>query len=77
VVVYPKPDFTPTTYTILNFPVPDIDAAVDELAAKDVTFEHYDGFEHDEKGISRMGGGPAIAWFRDPAGNVIAVLEQP
>jgi hypothetical protein len=76
-MVYPKPDFTPATYTILNFPVPDIDAAVDELAAKGVTFERYDGFEQDEKGISRTGGGPAISCFTDPAGHVMAVLEQP
>jgi hypothetical protein len=60
-----------------QLPAPDINAAVDELAAKGVTFERYDGSEQDEKGISRMGGGPAIAWFTDPAGNVMAVLEQP
>ena len=77
VMVYPKPDFTPATYTILNFPVPDVDAAVDEFTAQGVTFERYDGFEQDEKGISRTSGGPAIAWFTDPAGNVMAVLEQP
>ena len=74
--VYPKPDFLPATYTILNFPVDDIDAAVDELGRRGVTFERYDGFEQDEKGISRMDEGPPIAWFKDPAGNILAVLEM-
>jgi catechol 2,3-dioxygenase-like lactoylglutathione lyase family enzyme len=74
-LIYPKPDFTPATYTILNFPVEDVDAAVEELTARGVTFEHYDGFDQDEKGIAR-GQGPAIAWFKDPAGNILAVLEQ-
>jgi catechol 2,3-dioxygenase-like lactoylglutathione lyase family enzyme len=75
-IVYPKPDFTPATYTILNFPVDDIDQAVDELGARGVSFERYDGFEQDEKGIAR-GGGPHIAWFRDPAGNILSVLQEP
>jgi predicted enzyme related to lactoylglutathione lyase len=75
VMVYPKEDFVPATYTILNFPVADIDEAVRELAARGVTFQRYDGFEQDEAGIAR-GMGPAIAWFTDPAGNVIAVLEE-
>ena len=74
-LIYPKPDFTPATYTILNFAVDDIDAAVDELAARGVTFERYEGFEQDEKGISRGGGGPEIAWFKDPAGNILSVLS--
>jgi catechol 2,3-dioxygenase-like lactoylglutathione lyase family enzyme len=74
-LVYPKPDFTPATYTILNFPVEDIDAAVDELSARGVSFERYDDFDQDEKGIAR-GPGPQIAWFTDPAGNILAVLEQ-
>jgi len=74
--VYAKPDHTPATYTILNFEVGDIDAAVDELGARGVTFERYEGFEQDEKGIAR-GQGPDIAWFKDPAGNVLAVLRQP
>jgi catechol 2,3-dioxygenase-like lactoylglutathione lyase family enzyme len=75
-LVYPKPDFEPATYTILNFPVADIDEAVDELASRGVAFELYDGFGQDEKGIARGGEqGPSIAWFRDPAGNVLAVLE--
>jgi catechol 2,3-dioxygenase-like lactoylglutathione lyase family enzyme len=73
-LVYPKPDFVPATYTILNFPVEDVDAAVDELGARGVRFERYDDFDQDEKGIFR-GGGPTIAWFKDPAGNVLAVLE--
>jgi predicted enzyme related to lactoylglutathione lyase len=74
-IIYPKPDFTPATYTILNFPVDDIDAAVDDLTARGVAFERYDGFDQDEKGIFR-GGGPLIAWFTDPAGNVLSVLQQ-
>jgi predicted enzyme related to lactoylglutathione lyase len=74
-LVYQKPDFTPATYTILNFPVDDIDKAVDELAARGVRFERYDGFEQDEKSISR-GEGPYIAWFKDPAGNVLSVLQE-
>jgi catechol 2,3-dioxygenase-like lactoylglutathione lyase family enzyme len=75
-LVYRKPDFTPATYTILNFQVDDVDRAVDELAARGVRFERYDGFEQDEKGISRGGGGPLIAWFKDPAGNILSVLEE-
>jgi catechol 2,3-dioxygenase-like lactoylglutathione lyase family enzyme len=74
VLVYPKPDHTPATYTILNFPVDDVDAAVDELTSRGVTFERYDGMGQDEKGIMR-GQGPDIAWFRDPAGNVLSVLK--
>ena len=74
-LVYQKPDYTPATYTILNFPVDDIDKAVDELAARGVRFERYDDFEQDEKGISR-GEGPYIAWFKDPAGNVLSVLQE-
>jgi catechol 2,3-dioxygenase-like lactoylglutathione lyase family enzyme len=73
--VYPKPDFVPATYTILNFPVDDIDQAVDELTARGVRFERYEGteFETDPKGIQRQGDG-AIAWFTDPAGNILSVL---
>ena len=74
-LVYQKPDFVPATYTILNFPVDDIDKAVDELAARGVRCERYDGFEQDEKGIAR-GPGPAIAWFKDPAGNILSVLQE-
>jgi catechol 2,3-dioxygenase-like lactoylglutathione lyase family enzyme len=74
-LLYQKPDFTPATYTVLNFPVPDIDEAVDQLAAKGVRFERYEGFDQDDKGIAR-GDGPNIAWFKDPAGNILSVLEQ-
>jgi catechol 2,3-dioxygenase-like lactoylglutathione lyase family enzyme len=75
ILVYPKPDHTPASFTILNFPVDDIDEAVDELTERGVRFERYDGLEQDEKGIFR-GGGPYIAWFKDPAGNVLSVLQQ-
>jgi catechol 2,3-dioxygenase-like lactoylglutathione lyase family enzyme len=74
-LIYQKPDFTPATYTILNFPVDDIDEAVDGLSGRGVRFERYDDFEQDEKGIAR-GQGPSIAWFKDPAGNILSVLEQ-
>jgi catechol 2,3-dioxygenase-like lactoylglutathione lyase family enzyme len=74
-IVYVKPGHTPADYTILNFPVDDIDTAVDELAAHGVRFERYDGLGQDEKGINRAGG-PYIAWFKDPAGNVLAVLQE-
>ena len=73
-LVYPKPGHTPADYTILNFPVDDIDKAVDELTARGVQFERYEGFDQDEKGIFR-GEGPLIAWFTDPAGNVLSVME--
>jgi catechol 2,3-dioxygenase-like lactoylglutathione lyase family enzyme len=74
VLVYPKPDHTPATYTILNFPVDDIDEAVDALAARGVQFERYEGLGQDEKGVSRDPG-PPIAWFRDPAGNILSLLQ--
>jgi catechol 2,3-dioxygenase-like lactoylglutathione lyase family enzyme len=74
-LVYHKPDFTPATYTILNFPVDDVEKAVDELASRGVRFERYDGFEQDDKGISR-GPGPTIAWFKDPAGNILSVHSE-
>jgi catechol 2,3-dioxygenase-like lactoylglutathione lyase family enzyme len=74
-MIYVKPDYTPATYTILNFPVGDVDQAVDDLAARGVRFERYDGFEQDEKGIFH-GPGPQIAWFRDPAGNILSVHEE-
>jgi catechol 2,3-dioxygenase-like lactoylglutathione lyase family enzyme len=76
-LIYPKADFTPATYTILNFPVDDIEKAVDELVARGIRFERYDGFEQDEKGISKVEGGPYIAWFTDPAGNILSVLQEP
>jgi catechol 2,3-dioxygenase-like lactoylglutathione lyase family enzyme len=74
-LIYAKPDHTPADYTILNFPVEDIDAAVEELAARGVTFERYDGVKQDDNGVMREQG-PPIAWFKDPAGNVLSVLEQ-
>jgi catechol 2,3-dioxygenase-like lactoylglutathione lyase family enzyme len=74
-LVYPKPDHTPASYTILNFPVDDIESAVDALSARGVTFERYEGADQDEKGIFH-GGGPLIAWFKDPAGNVLSVLQE-
>jgi catechol 2,3-dioxygenase-like lactoylglutathione lyase family enzyme len=76
VLVYPKENHEPASFTILNFPVPDVEAAVDRLTEAGVPFEHYDGdLKTDEKGIFR-GEGPTIAWFRDPAGNILSVLEQ-
>ena len=76
VLVYPKPNHTPATFTILNFPVDDVEQAVDKLAKRGVNFEHYNfpGLKTDEKGIHR-GEGPVIAWFKDPAGNILSVLE--
>jgi catechol 2,3-dioxygenase-like lactoylglutathione lyase family enzyme len=74
-IVYPKAGHTPAEYTILNFPVDDIDEAVAQLAARGVHFERYDGFEQDEQGVFR-GGGPLIAWFKDPSGNILSVLQQ-
>jgi predicted enzyme related to lactoylglutathione lyase len=75
VVVYAKPDFVPATYTILNFEVDDIDAAVDDLTSRNVTLERYDAMDQDDKAIMR-GPGPQIAWFKDPAGNILSVLQQ-
>jgi catechol 2,3-dioxygenase-like lactoylglutathione lyase family enzyme len=74
-LVYPKPNHTPADYTILNFPVDDIDEAVDALVGRGVQFDRYDGMEQDEKGVMRAGG-PYIAWFKDPAGNVLSVLQE-
>ncbi len=80
IFAYPKADHVAATFTILNFPVKNIDEAVDALIAKGVTFEHYDGpMGSDEKGICRptqKGHGPTIAWFKDPAGNFLAVMEE-
>jgi catechol 2,3-dioxygenase-like lactoylglutathione lyase family enzyme len=76
ILVYPKPDHAPASFTILNFPVGDIEEAVDELTRRGVRFESYEGeLKTDEKGIFR-GGGPLIAWFKDPAGNILSVLEE-
>jgi catechol 2,3-dioxygenase-like lactoylglutathione lyase family enzyme len=73
-LVYPKDDHTPASFTILNFPVDDIEKAVDELTSRGVVFERYSATDTDEKGIFR-GGGPLIAWFKDPAGNVLSVIQ--
>ena len=79
VFVYPKENHEPATFTILNFPVDDIDRTVDELKSRGVEFERYEGFEQDDKGIARgiaAEQGPDIAWFKDPAGNILAVLQE-
>jgi predicted enzyme related to lactoylglutathione lyase len=76
VLVYTKPDFIPAAYTILNFPVDDVEKAVDELTERGVEFERYEGFDQDEKGIDRSGPAGGIAWFTDPAGNILAVHGQ-
>ena len=76
VFIYPKPNHTPATFTVLNFLVDDIDKAVDELKQKGVSFEHYEEeIKTNEKGIHRNGG-PSIAWFKDPAGNILSVVEK-
>jgi len=76
IILYPKPNHVPATYTVLNFPVPDVDKAVDELTQKGVVFEQYGSdIKTDTKGISRDNGGPTIAWFKDPAGNILSVIE--
>ena len=75
VMVYHKPDHAPATYTMLNFPVPDVEAAVRVLTAAGVQMQRYPGMGQDEQGISR-GQGPTIAWFTDPSGNIISVLEE-
>ena len=76
VLIYPKPNHTPATFTVLNFPVDDVDHAVDELTKRGVPFEIYDlpDVKTDKKGIMR-GNGPTIAWFKDPAGNILSVIE--
>ncbi|MEI5676651.1 MULTISPECIES: VOC family protein [unclassified Nocardioides] len=76
-IVYPKPDHVPASYTILNFPVADVEATVDELTARGIAFERYEGTptETDAKGVFR-GGGPLIAWFTDPSGNVLSVIAR-
>ena len=74
VIVYPKENHAPATFTILNFPVDDIERAVVELKGRGIEFERYDGMDQDAQGINR-GGGPLIAWFKDPAGNILSILE--
>jgi predicted enzyme related to lactoylglutathione lyase len=76
VFLYPKDNHQPATFTVLNFPVDEIERAVDDLTARGVTFERYPGIAADERGIVRDQQGPAIAWFTDPAGNILSVLEQ-
>jgi predicted enzyme related to lactoylglutathione lyase len=77
VFIYPKPNHTPASFTVLNFSVEDIDEAVETLKGLGVTFEQYEGdIKTDEKGISRDNGGPQIAWFKDPAGNILSVLQM-
>ena len=79
VFVYPKDDHEPATFTILNFQVEDIDQTVDDLRSRGVAFERYEGFEQDDKGIARgiaANRGPDIAWFKDPAGNILSVLQE-
>jgi len=77
VIAYPKPNHEPATFTILNFPVTDVESTVDRLAKSGVVFEHYDGpIKTDAKGICRESGGPLIAWLKDPAGNILSVLES-
>jgi hypothetical protein len=77
-MIYPKSNHTPATFTILNFPVADIEEAVDQLTKAGIRFEQYEQPEikTDAKGISRGNGGPNIAWFKDPAGNILSVLEE-
>jgi catechol 2,3-dioxygenase-like lactoylglutathione lyase family enzyme len=78
VLIYPKEDHVPATFTVLNFPVDDIDAAVEQLRTAGIRMERYKGFEQDEHGIARPAtpeDGPPIAWFKDPAGNILSVLE--
>lgn len=77
VLIYPKPNHVPATFTVLNFPVKDVDLAVDELTKRGVRFEIYDlpNLKTDKKGIMR-GNGPTIAWFKDPAGNILSVIEE-
>jgi len=77
-IAYPKPDHKPATFTVMNFPVADIEGAVDDLASRGVTFEHYDmpEIKTDAKGIARDEYGPQIAWFKDPAGNILSLSED-
>jgi catechol 2,3-dioxygenase-like lactoylglutathione lyase family enzyme len=74
-LIYVKPDHAPANYTVLNFPVDDVDGAVEELGRRGVSFERYEGFDQDEKGIAR-GAGPRIGWFKDPAGNILSVHQE-
>jgi predicted enzyme related to lactoylglutathione lyase len=73
-IIYPKPNHEPATFTVLNFPVDDIESSVDRLVAAGIVFERYPGQSQDERGIARDPQGPAIAWFKDPAGNILSVI---
>ena len=75
-LIYPKPDHKPATFTVLNFPVENIEKTVDELTAKGLLFEQYEYLQTDAKGISRNPDGPKVAWFKDPAGNILSVIEM-
>jgi catechol 2,3-dioxygenase-like lactoylglutathione lyase family enzyme len=76
VIIYPKDNHVPATFTILNFPVEDVDKAIEQLGAAGVKMERYPGFDQDAKGIARRDG-QEIAWFKDPAGNILSVLKAP
>lgn len=76
IVIYPKDDHTPAVFTVLNFSVDNIDQAVDDLVSQGISIEKYEGFNQDEKGIMRDEQGPAIAWFKDPAGNTLSVVSN-
>jgi predicted enzyme related to lactoylglutathione lyase len=77
IVIYPKPNHVPATFTVLNFFVKDIEEMVDQLTSKGIVFEQYTGdIATDAKGISRNNGGPNIAWFKDPAGNILSIIEE-
>jgi predicted enzyme related to lactoylglutathione lyase len=75
-LIYPKPDHQPATFTVLNFPVENIEKTVDELADQGVRFEQYEYLHTDSKGISRNPKGPKVAWFKDPAGNILSLIEM-
>ena len=75
VIVYPKANHEPATFTVLNFPVKDIEGTIDGLAKARIQFERYEGMDQDSRGISR-GGGPLIAWFKDPAGNILSIIQD-
>lgn len=75
-LIYPKSEHQPATFTVLNFPVEDIEKTIDELSGKGIKFEQYDYLQTDARGISRNPGGPKVAWFKDPAGNILAILEM-
>ncbi len=75
VLIYPKPDHEAANFTVLNFPVENVTEAVERLLSKEVKMEHYPWLKTDEKGISRIGSGPEIAWFKDPSGNILSVLQ--